>query len=109
MWVRKKDYDKNVRGNEDAFNDLYLSVQYLKGWVEENKHKLCDHKHIRFYCSSFMPTEYSKACLDCQKILETYETEEEVEKAELLHNKQKAERKLKEANEAIAKNEKKNK
>ena len=95
MWVRKSEYDEEK-------NCLRNMINGLQNNFRELNQKHCEHLNLRFY-------NYTKVCIDCGLDLERYHYSEETEKAELLYNKQTAERKLKEANEAIAKNEKKNK
>ena len=95
MWVRKSEYDKFKEYTETMIN-------YIKGDIKYLQQERCEHLNLRFY-------NYAKVCIDCGLDLELYHSSEETEKAQLLYNKQTAERKLKEVNEAIAKNEKKNK
>ena len=104
MWVRKSD-----------LIEIYTQLGYLQGEVAKLKREHCEHLNCEFYHEKrwddyFRLEEYYiKACSNCGKTLNKYDTFEEHEKSMLLYNKQTAERKLKEANEAIVKNEKKNK
>jgi len=95
MWVREKDYDENQQV-------LFGRLMTIEEEIKKLKQEHCEHLNLSFY-------NYVKVCIDCRLELERYWSSEEMEKAELLYNKQTAERKLKEANEAIAKTEKKNK
>ena len=108
MWVRKSEYDEEINCLRNMINGLQNSFRELN-----QKH--CEHLNVEFEQNDFIQCWISerpkrnKHCSDCGLVLEYYDSYEENQKAILLHEKQTAERKLKEVNEAIAKNEKKNK